>query len=88
MSDLVSVLTNILEKNILYESISNRQNNTMIGYLFRRDELNTEEYPINTTSIKSLLQRTGISAQEMIFGTSSLGAMFEKSGYKAVPSPR
>ena len=65
-----------------------KQNNTMIGYLYRKEELNNGIFNKSTPSIQSLLDRTGISAEEYLFGEGSLGSMFEKSGYKAIPSPR
>ena len=64
------------------------QNNTMIGYLFTKSELNDGVFNKSTPSIASLLQRTGEHVEEVLFGETSLGAMFERSGYKAVPSPR
>ena len=65
-----------------------KQNNTMIGYLYRKQELNQADLTISTPSIQALLNRTGIPAEEFVFGEGSLGSMFEKSGYRAVPSPR
>ena len=65
-----------------------KQNNTMIGYLYRKEELNNGIFNKSTPSIQSLLNRTDISVEEYLFGEGSLGAMFEKSGYKAIPSPR
>ena len=65
-----------------------KQNNTMIGYLYRKQELNNADFTRSTPSIQALLNRTGIPAEEFVFGEGSLGSMFEKSGYRAVPSPR
>ena len=65
-----------------------KQNNTMIGYLFRKEELNEGIFNESTPSIQSLLDRTNIPVEEYLFGEKSLGSMFEKSGYRAVPSPR
>ena len=65
-----------------------KQNNTMIGYLYRKQELNNQDFTRSTPSIQALLNRTGIPAEEFVFGEGSLGSMFEKSGYRAVPSPR
>ena len=65
-----------------------KQNNTMIGYLYRKQELNKADFTRSTPSIQALINRTGIPAEELVFGKGSLGSMFEKSGYRAVPSPR
>ena len=70
-----------------YRDIRN-QNNTMIGYLYRKQELNNADFSRSTPSIQALLNRTGLPAEEFVFGKGSLGSMFEKSGYRAVPSPR
>merc|ERR1719347_1023591 len=60
----------------------------MIGYLYRKEELNEGTFNESTPSIQSLLDRTNIPVEEFLFGEESLGSMFEKSGYRAVPSPR
>ena len=65
-----------------------KQNSTMIGYLYRKQELNNEDFTRSTPSIQALINRTGLSAEELVFGNASLGSMFENSGYRAVPSPR
>ena len=66
-----------------------QQNNTMIGYLYRKEQLNSGDFNQSTpSSIQALINRTGIPAEEFLFGEESLGSMFEKSGYRAVPSPR
>jgi len=65
-----------------------RQNNTMIGYLFTKGELNDRKYSQRRSSVSALLERTNLTAEEILFGETSLGAMFERSGYKAIPSPR
>lgn len=70
-----------------YRDIKN-QNNTMIGYLYRKGELNEGNFRRTIPSINTLLARTGVSPEQLVLGNKSLGAMFERSGYKAVPSPR
>ena len=75
-------------KNGFEVLLVSRQNNTMIGYLFSKKELNEGIFNQSTSSMDSLLQRTGVDVEELLFGDSSLGSMFEKAGYKAVPSPR
>ena len=65
-----------------------KQNSTMIGYLYRKQELNNADFTLSTPSIQALINRTGLPAEELVFGNASLGSMFENSGYRAVPSPR
>ena len=65
-----------------------KQNSTMIGYLYRKQELNKADFTRSTPSIQALINRTGLPAEELVFGNASLGSMFENSGYRAVPSPR
>ena len=65
-----------------------RQNNTMIGYLFNKQDLISGQVDTEISSIKALVRRTGIPVEEFLHGENSLGSMFETAGYKAVPSPR
>ena len=84
----VSSRRSAAHKNGFEVLLVSRQNNTMIGYLFSKKELNEGIFNQSTSSMDSLLQRTGVDVEELLFGDSSLGSMFEKAGYKAVPSPR
>ena len=65
-----------------------RQNNTMIGYLFKSKELKSGNFDITKSSIQALVNRIGLPIQQFLYGEKSLGSMFESAGYKAVPSPR
>ena len=64
------------------------QNNTIIGYLFGKQELNRGDFTRQTPSIKALLDRTRKPVKEILFGKKSLGSMLELSGYRAIPSRR
>ena len=50
-----------------------RQNNTMIGYLFTKGELNDRKYSQRRSSVSALLERTNLTAEEILFGETSLG---------------
>lgn len=65
-----------------------KQNNTMLGYLYNRKDLNTGKFSIEKSSIKALVRRTQLPVEQFLFGEKSLGSMFENAGYKAVPSSR
>jgi len=66
------------------------QNNTMLGYLIRTEDLdNGTTYTKEDVSVKALVERTNLSVDDILFGQdTSFGAMFEDSGYHALPSPR
>ena len=64
------------------------QNNTIIGYLFGKQELNRGDFTRQTPSIQALLDRTRKPVKEILFGKKSLGSMLELSGYRAIPSRR
>jgi len=64
-----------------------KQNNTMIGYLFTKQDLNSGQVDGELSSIKALVRRTGLPVQQFLYGENSLGSMIESGGYKAVPSP-
>ena len=66
---------------------NHHQNSIEIGYLFKKSELNNQDYNSTVPSIKNLLERTKISTPEILYGDKSLGSLFESSGYNAVPSP-
>jgi len=65
-----------------------RQNNTMIGYLFTKQDLNSGQADIHLSSIRALVTRTGLPVEQFLYGEKSLGSLFESGGYKALPSPR
>ena len=65
-----------------------RQNNTMIGYLFNKQDLNSGSFDVEISSIRALVKRTGLPVEQFLYGENSLGSLFEMEGYKAVPSPR
>jgi len=67
----------------------NSQNNTMLGYLIRPQDLNAGTYSKEDVSVKALVERTDLTVDEILFGEdTSFGSLFEKSGYHALPSPR
>jgi len=67
----------------------NSQNNTMLGYLIRPQDLNAGTFSKEDVSVKALVERTDLTVDEILFGEdTSFGSLFEKSGYHALPSPR
>lgn len=67
---------------------NHHQNSIEIGYLFKKSELNNQDYKTTVPSIKNLLEKTKICTPDMLYGDNSLGALFENAGFQAVPSPR
>lgn len=67
---------------------NHHQNSIEIGYLYKKYELNNQDFTQTVPSIKNLLDRTKVPVTEMLYGDKSLGALFENAGYNAVPSPR
>jgi len=67
---------------------NHHQNSIEIGYLFKKSELNNQDYTQTVPSIRNLQERSMTPITELLHGENSLGAMFESAGYNAVPSPR
>ena len=45
-----------------------RQNNTMLGYLIRPQDLNAGTYSKEDVSVKALVERTDLTVDEILFG--------------------
>jgi len=72
-----------------YYDKNNRQNNTMLGYLIKPENLDKGKYSKEDVSVKALVERTNLTVDEILFGKgTSFGSLFEDSGYHALPSPR
>ncbi|PAA89329.1 hypothetical protein BOX15_Mlig001350g1 [Macrostomum lignano] len=68
------------------------QNWTEIGYLLRKTQLNSGQYPADSTSIRGLVGRSSrdsassLSARKFIIGDRSFGSLLNSFGYRVVPS--
>jgi len=65
-----------------------RQNSTMVGCLFSKQQQNTGDIDGDKSSIRALVTRTRVPPQQFLYGEYSLGSMLERQGYRAVPSDR
>jgi len=73
---------------LLLDFHGQRENYTMLGYVYTKSDLDEGNLPEGVSSVSSLLARTGLSPQQLLTGPGSLGALWEEAGYLAIPSPR